>query len=246
MRIYVDLFFLFNTIMDFIIIFGVCILLKRKNNIFRMILASFIGGIASLLLFSNVSKIIIEIIMIIIMMLIAFGYKDIRYVLKNIIYTYLLSTLLGGLIYLFNIKVSNSTFFTYLIIIIIAIEVVILYIKESRKIESIYNNCYKVDIYFKDKEKLSLTGFVDTGNNLYDPYKKRPIILIANKYLREEDYLLVPYHTVSGGGLLKCIKPAMIYIEGVGYKKNVLVGFSDSPNFIDGIDVILHKDVMKG
>ena len=60
------------------------------------------------------------------------------------------------------------------------------------------------------------------------------------------NFILVPYHTLSGNGLLKCIKPDIIFIEGIGYKGNVLVGFSDSPNLIDGIDVILHKDVMKG
>ena len=112
--------------------------------------------------------------------------------------------------------------------------------------KNIYNNYYKVDIYFKSNDKLSLIGFVDTGNNLYDPYKKRPIILISNKYYRNDNFILVPYHTLSGNGLLKCIKPDIIFIEGIGYKGNVLVGFSDSPNLIDGIDVILHKDVMKG
>ena len=112
--------------------------------------------------------------------------------------------------------------------------------------KNIYNNYYKVDIYFKDKEKISLTGFVDTGNNLYDPYKKRPIILISNKYKREDRFILVPYHTINGEGLLKCIKPDIIFIEGIGYKGNVLISFSDSPKLIDGVDVILHKDLMKG
>ena len=147
---------------------------------------------------------------------------------------------------MFNIKVSNSMFLTYLIIIVISIEVMILYMKENKKMRSIYNNYYKVDIYFKDREKLSLIGFVDTGNNLYDPYKKRPVIIVSDKYIKEDKYILVPYHTISGNGLLKCIKPDIIFIDGIGYKGNVLIGFSDSFNFGDGVDVILHKDIMKG
>ena len=51
---------------------------------------------------------------------------------------------------------------------------------------------------------------------------------------------------MSGEGLLKCIKPDIIFIDGIGYKGNVLIGFSDSFNFGDGVDVILHKDIMKG
>ena len=249
MKMYIDLFFIFNFIIDFIITLSVSIILKRKSSYIRMILSSLLGGLSSLLLFTSLNKILIEIISIVIMVVISFGYKGIRYVIKNILYMYILSTLLGGIIYLFNIKVSNNVFFSYLIIIIIAIEVMVLYIKENKKMKNIYNNYnnyYKVDIYFKSNDKLSLIGFVDTGNNLYDPYKKRPIILISNKYYRDDNFILVPYHTLSGNGLLKCIKPDIIFIEGIGYKGNVLVGFSDSPNLIDGIDVILHKDVMKG
>ena len=246
MKIYIDLFFLLNLIMDCIIIISTSILLKRKTSTIRIILSSLLGGISSLLLFSNINKILLEVISIILMVLIAFGYNKIRYIIKNIIYVYLLSTLLGGIIYLFNIKVSNNVFLTYLIIIIISIEVLILYIKEIKKMKNIYNNYYKVDIYFKDKEKISVIGFVDTGNNLYDPYKKRPIIILSKKYIRDDNYILVPYYTTNGEGLLKCIKPDIIFIEGIGYKGNILIGFSDSPKLIDGVDVILHKDIMKG
>lgn len=246
MEMYIDLFFIFNVIMDYIIIMSTSILLKRTTSYIRMILSSLIGGISSLVLFTSLNKIVIEIVSIVIMVLISFGYKGIRYLINNILYMYILSTLLGGIIYLFNIKVSNSMFLTYLIIIVISIEIMLLYIKENKKMRSIYNNYYKVDIYFKDREKLSLIGFVDTGNNLYDPYKKRPVIIVHNKYIKEDKYILVPYHTINGNGLLKCIKPDIIFIDGIGYKGNVLIGFSDSFNFGDGVDVILHKDIMKG
>lgn len=246
MEMYIDLFFIFNVIMDYIIIMSTSILLKRRTSYIRMILSSLIGGISSLVLFTSLNKIVIEIVSIVIMVLISFGYKGIRYLINNILYMYILSTLLGGIIYLFNIKVSNSMFLTYLIIIVISIEIMILYIKENKKMRSIYNNYYRVDIYFKDREKLSLIGFVDTGNNLYDPYKKRPVIIVHNKYIKEDKYILVPYHTINGNGLLKCIKPDIIFIDGIGYKGNVLIGFSDSFNFGDGVDVILHKDIMRG
>ena len=181
MRIYIDLFFLFNIIMDLILIVGVSIILRRRTNYFRIFLSSLIGGFSSLLLFTSLNNLVIEMVSIILMVVVAFGYKNIRYLIKNIVYMYILSVLLGGIIYLFNVKVTTNTFITYLIIIVISIEVIILYIKEIKNMRNIYNNYYKVDIYFKDKEKISLTGFVDTDNNLYDPYKKRPVILISNK-----------------------------------------------------------------
>lgn len=245
MDIYIDLFFLFNVVMDAIVITSVSILLKRRTSIYRILLSSLVGGICSLLMFLNINKIIIEIISVIVMVLISFGYKNIRYIVKNIFYMYILSVLLGGLLYLFNIRVTTNVLITYLIIIIISMEVMILYIKEMKKMKNNYNNYYDVDIVFKDGYKLSLIGFVDTGNNLYDPYKKRPIILLSDKYKREDKFILVPYYTAGGDGLLKCIRINNIIVNGVCYK-NVLVGFSNSPKLIDGVDVILHKDLLKG
>lgn len=198
------------------------------------------------MLFTSINRLLLELITIILMVTIAFKYKNIRYFLTNILYTYILSILLGGLIYLFNSKVTLNIYLNYLVIIILSIEVMTLYIKESKKIKNTYNNYYKVDIYFKDKEKISLIGFLDTGNNLYDPYKKRPIILVDKKYQKEDKFILVPYHTINGEGLLKCIKPEKVYIEKIGYKTNLLVAFSSSPSTINGVEVILHKELMKG
>lgn len=198
------------------------------------------------MLFTSINRLLLELIAIILMVIIAFKYKNIRYFLTNILYTYILSILLGGLIYLFNSKVTLNIYLNYLVIIILSIEVMTLYIKEYKKIKNTYNNYYKVDIYFKDKEKISLIGFLDTGNNLYDPYKKRPIILVDKKYQKEDKFILVPYHTINGEGLLKCIKPEKVYIEKIGYKTNLLVAFSSSPSTINGVEVLLHKDLMKG
>ena len=198
------------------------------------------------MLFTSINRLLLELITIILMITIAFKYKNIRYFLTNMLYTYILSILLGGLIYLFNSKVTLNIYLNYLVKIILSIEVMTLYIKENKKIKNTYNNYYKVDIYFKDKEKISLIGFLDTGNNLYDPYKKRPIILVDKKYQKEDKFILVPYHTINGEGLLKCIKPEKVYIEKIGYKNNLLVAFSSSPSTINGVEVLLHKDLMKG
>ena len=198
------------------------------------------------MLFTSINRLLLELITIILMVIIAFKYKNIKYFLTNILYTYILSILLGGLIYLFNSKVTLNIYLNYLVIIVLSIEVMTLYIKENKKIKNTYNNYYKVDIYFKDKEKISLIGFLDTGNNLYDPYKKRPIILVDKKYQKEDKFILVPYHTINGEGLLKCIKPEKVYIEKIGYKNNLLVAFSSSSSTINGVEVILHKELMKG
>ena len=149
MKIYIDLFFIFNIIIDMIIIMGVSYLLRRKISIVRIVLSSLIGGISSLLLFTNMNRLLIEIISIVIMSLCAFGYKSVKYTINNIIYMYIISIFLGGIIYLFNIRVSNG-FLYYLIIIIIGLEVMVLYVKEMRKFKKVYNNYYHVNIHLEE------------------------------------------------------------------------------------------------
>ena len=158
---------------------------------------------------------------------------------------YLLSTLLGGIIYLFNIKVIYNIPLTYLIIIIITIEVSILYIKEIKKIKTTYHNYYPINIQFKDQTTITTTGFLDTGNNLHDPYQKHPIIILMTKQKINSPYLLVPYYTASGEGLLKCYKPAKVTIEDKDYPFPLLVGVTNKKPPIEGIEVILHKEVIE-
>ena len=90
---------------------------------------------------------------------------------------------------------------------------------------------------------------MDTGNKLVDPYKKRPIILL-NKDLIDFSYmdintLLVPYDSLNNHGLLKCIIPDKIFIEGVGFKDNFLVGISNEKIKMDGIDCILSSKLIE-
>lgn len=245
MKIYIDLYFMFNFIMDMIVLFATSSLLKRRCKIGRIITSSVVGGVVSILLFTSGNRVLLEIIGIIIMTLICFGFKGIRYFITNVFYSYLISTLLGGVMYLFNIKVTSNSYINYLIIIVISVEVVILYLKEMNKIKDVNNNYYRVDIYFRGMDKISLMGYLDTGNNLYDPYKHRPIILVSSKYYIDGNFVLVPYNTIDNSGMLKCIKPEMIFIEGVGYKGNTLVSFMDRPILIEGVDVILHKDLIR-
>ena len=113
-------------------------------------------------------------------------------------------------------------------------------------------NEYNIDLYLKSGEKIELTGFLDTGNKLTDPYKKRPIILI-NKSLIKDYYnynlnniLLVPYDSLNHQGILKCIVPDKIFIQGIGFKKNFLIGISNEKINIDGIDCILSQKVLEG
>ena len=103
-----------------------------------------------------------------------------------------------------------------------------------------------MDIYLKDGTIKNFSAFLDTGNKLIDPYKGRPIIIISESIMKTENkkILLVPYNTVSGNGLLKCVIPKKIYIYNVGYRNKLLIGITDEIN-IEGADCILNQKLLE-
>ena len=133
-----------------------------------------------------------------------------------------------------------------ILVIIITPIIIYLYLKQNKLNKDITSNYYKVDIYLTNKTIIHTTAFLDTGNNLKDPYKHRPIILL-NKDLvkRKYKYLLVPYDSLNNHNLLKCIIPKKIIIEGYKEQTNFLVGLSENNILIDGVDCILNKKLLE-
>ena len=250
--LYIELVIIEDFIYNYVILFGVSILLRRITNLKKILLSSTIGTFSLVFLLFNISKqlnFIISIAFSLIMSLVSFSYKDILYTLKNIFYMYCISVFLAGGIYLINTNIlpqSNSYLLNIIILILLAPIITTIYIKSIKKIKNHYSNCYKVDIYLNEVEKITTNSFLDTGNKLIDPYKKRPIILVKKSLIDtgNKKIILVPYNTVNNNDLLKCIIPKKIYIHNIGYRKNFLIGLVNEIN-IEGVDCILNQQLLE-
>lgn len=261
MKVYLDLILLLNFLFDFIILLSTSVLLKRNVKIYKIVLGSLIGSITTLTLFiplTSLTLFLFKFIVSIVMILVTFGFKNHRYFFKNIYYLYIISIVLGGTLYFINNQflynneglmfITNGKSINLIFIVILSPIIIYFYIKQSKDLKTNYNKYLKVDIYLKNGKIISLNSFLDTGNKLIDPYKKRPIILInKNKIVDVEDekILLVPYYTLENENILKCIIPSKIYIEGFGFKKKLLVGLSNDIR-IDGVDCILNERLLEG
>lgn len=257
MKIYIDVIFLINIFFDFLLLLSVSLILRRRANIFKIILGSLVGASSILFLFFNISTttlFFLKIIIALLMVLTTFGYKNIRYTLKNISFLYLTSIALGGALYFFNIEFSyknegiifyhNGMSINLIILLIISPILIYIYVKEIKSIRNNYSKYHKVDIYFKSNKNVLLTGYMDTGNNLTDPYKGRPIVLVnykkIKKYVSDEKELLVPFNSVNNDSIMKCIRISKIIVDGKTIK-NVLLGISTNDICIDGVDCILNN-----
>ena len=262
MKIYVDLVMFMNFGFDLLLLFGVAILLRRQTTLKRLLLGAGVGSITILAMFIEMSSLmlfLVKIVISVLMVLIVFNYKDFRYTFKNLFYLYTASIILGGFLYYLNLEFSykNEGLVFYfdglsinvIVLIVLSPIIIYFYVKQGLELKNRYSNYYNVDIYFKDGRVIPVTAFMDTGNHLEDPYKKRPIILI-NKELFEVDYgrdkmLLVPYDAINHHGLLKCVIPEKIFIQGIGFRDNFLVGLSNEKIRIDGVDCIMNSRLIE-
>jgi len=245
-KIYIDLVFMLNVYLDFIILLTTSFILKRNVSLKRIILGSVIGGFTIILLFFELNNILLflfKFIFSVLMVIGAFSYKDFNYFINNLIYLYITSIVLGGSLYLLELEFN---FNNIILVLVFSIIILYLYLKEINKLKYNYNNYFKVEIEYKNN-KLNLVGYIDSGNKLCDQYKNRPISLVySDKFnYNLEDVILVPYETASGNGVLKCIKVDKLVVNDIVYK-NSLIGFMNKKIKIDGVDIILNSKYIGG
>lgn len=252
MKIYLDYVFFVNFLFDFILLLGISIVLKRNISKVRLLLSSVIGGLSGFIILfslSSVSFFILKLILGLLMIIICFSYKNIKYTMNNFMHLIILSILLGGSLYLLNIEISKTVFGNslmnrniYIIILLIVGFIITLiyskYISKSKK-DTIYK--YKTIIYIKSKP-LKLIGYLDTGNNLM--YKNKPV-LILNKNIDIgliKKFIYVPCATISGTSVIKCFLVKDVIVNNKRFN-NIYIGISNDKFHLRDADIILNVNL---
>ena len=259
MTIYLDIEFLLNFCYDFLILITVDMTLKRNAPKLKILVSSIIGASSLFLLFIPLNAFILFILKIlvsIIMVLIAYGFKDIKYSFNNIFYLYMVSVILGGFLYLLKTQLSLKQYglafineglsINYLFLLIIAPLILGAYIYQNKKIKRIYNYIYDVKIVFKDNRELKCQGFLDSGNKLKDPITNKYIVLLENKAFKntEQRPIYVPFKALNNEGLLECF--SINYLEIANKKfNNYLVGITSTKFNIEGVSCLLNNKLLE-
>lgn len=252
MKIYIDFILLINFFFDFLILLTVSIILKRKTKLYRVILGSLIGSLSVLILFINISNLILflfKLLISILMIISTFGFKDF---IKNFLYLYFVSIVLGGFLYFINntfsykvegmLFINNGFSLNLLILLIISPIIIYIYIKENRYHKKT-NNLHVVTIKYLDKI-YTYSAYLDTGNNLYDPYFHKPVCILYDKDIDIKNVIYIPYNTLSEEGILKGFKVDELIIDNKDIYKNVLIGISEAKFNLFSCDMILHSSYL--
>ena len=238
--IYIDELIILNFIIDYILLTTTSKILKINTTKTKIIFSTLIGELSILILFIKTNNIIISFIKLLlglIMIKVAFNQKDKKEYIKTTIYFYIFSFFLGGTLYYF--KIEDLVKYNYILLLIPIIMNIYEYFAYDLK--DILRTRYKVNIYLNNGKILYLNGYMDTGNNLIDPYSNKKVIIINEEV--EENFFLIPYQTVDSSSLMKCFIPKKIYIDKIGERKDIIVGISK--NKFKGFNCLLNNKLME-
>mgnify|MGYP001943970338 FL=1 len=279
LEVYPDIIFIINFFMDLFLLYVLKVINKKSSSLIKLLIASAIGGIATALLgifpWLNVliRFILMNIVTSLVMIRIAFGKLYLSDMLKQILVFYVITYFFGGLInsiyYYTDIKIiitnlgnghylSNLSWGTLIISILIIIPFVLVLIWLYKWYKSNSREIYDVDLKLLDKS-IHIKGFMDSGNCLYDPINKKPVIVVEEETIKElispEFYLCLEkakkFLGVEKTDISQCdikkedfLKLKLIPYTSVG-KKGVLLGMNvDKVMIYTGKDVICNEKVI--
>lgn len=201
MTIYIDVVILENLIMNYIILYATGLVLKIRMKNIRLLCASLLGAIYSVISYMSIlqvySSFILKIVLSVVIVYISFYPQSIKKMWKYMLIFYLVSFVFGGaalaLIYIVKpqeILMKNGLFLgTYpLKTIILASIVAFIIIIVGFKIVKVKMSKKDMlcDIEIKLNEKIIKTkALIDTGNGLKEPITNMPVIVMEHTLLYE-------------------------------------------------------------
>lgn len=196
MTIYIDIVLIENLLMNYIIIFATALILKIKVNHIRIIIASTLGAIYTILAyiseFKIYSNIILKLILSLIIIYISFNPKNLKKLLKYTTIFYLTSFVFGGaafaLIYVVKPQewfgtwqITNSLKIIFASAIIAFFIIIIGFKIVKNKISPKDMYC-EIEININNK-KVITKAMIDTGNLLKEPITNTPVIVVEHTLL---------------------------------------------------------------
>ena len=186
MTVYWDIFFLINFLIDYLIIYSTSKIGYIDTNIYKMFLASLIGGVSSILIFDvrYPLNLIIYVFVSLVINYIAF----LKINFKIISIFYIVSFIYGGIgNYVNNIFgvmrmesgfVSLRTNIPVVILAIILCTFMVIIVLKFLNRNVLKNSFYREIEIINEGKSVKVTGYMDTGNMLLDPITQYPVILV--------------------------------------------------------------------
>ena len=281
--IYIDVFFCVNLVMDFLILKLVSLYIKPQTTYIRCVLGAALGSFLSVLsLLISYENIIWHMLFSYIFIAVAmvvgtFGLGKWQELIKRCIVLYVITIFLGGLInFLYSytymgvflqnifIGIRSKTNILWMVGATLVAYICLKILVRIVKRHSNANMIVAVKLVHKGKESF-LTGLIDSGNSLREPYTGKPVHIVCEDAISQllesqdictERFKLVPFTSVGKKhGLIKVItidelwvyiiEDTLKYTNDAIYMKNeVAIGlYEGSLSNVGEFQMLLHNSV---
>lgn len=260
LTVYVDVLLLINTLVNYFMLLGVKIITGAETKRYRLILGALTGGLSALSVFLNMGVIVtvLKFFTAALMVRISFPFISAKVYLKKCIWLFIISAVFSGvclavyLIFDTDLMIYSNgtvyfdidiTFLTVCTVISYAAITLILRFTDKKSPDKQY---YPITL-ISGSEKVTLRGFLDTGNNLKEPFSFAPVI-VTNEEIYKKLYSasknkerIIPVSTVSGDGIMTAFK-----LDGAVFTEkeihNIYLGCGQS--IPQDCDVLLCPDLL--
>ncbi|MCM3689960.1 sigma-E processing peptidase SpoIIGA [Neobacillus niacini] len=207
MSVYLDVIWALNLLFDSLLLYLSAIFLKRPIVIWRLFAGGFIGSLiilfsfTSLNIYSNhpISKLLFSVVMV----LVVFGYKRLSFFIKALMTLYVTTFLIGGALigvhYFVQFDAEMSTKVMIANVMGVGDPISWLFVLlgfpiawhfSKRNIEGMEMTKIQFDQIVNvtlriHTESYTFKGLVDSGNQLYDPLTKLPVMFVSIKNILE-------------------------------------------------------------
>ncbi|MGN1202124.1 MAG: sigma-E processing peptidase SpoIIGA [Eubacterium sp.] len=228
MVIYVDVLFVVNFFITYLLLLLTKLLVKANPKTVRLLISSFIGGSYSLVILIDKLHFLItafgKIIVSVIIVLAAFGFKRASVFIKTLCIFYFSNMILLGVILAIwlifkpqGIAIHNDIVYFDIPAKVLLFSALAAYLLALLAVK-IYNRTVgKNEIYsltvFKDGKEIHMYAFADTGNKLKEPFSDYPVIVVDSSKISFEAERVIPFNSVGGEGVLKAFKPDRVIIS---------------------------------
>lgn len=268
MTVYLDIVFVENILMNYIIIFATCVVLKSECKKFRMFIASCVGAVYTVVMYLNIipiySNFFMKFILSIAIVYISFKPKSFKRLLKDLVVFYLVSFAFGGcvfaLMYFFKpqmAEIRNGVFVGSYPIKVALVGALIAFVIVQISFKLVKSKLCKKDVIYKvqliiEDKAIDIQALLDTGNLLKDPITGFPVIIVERTCLTTviSEKILNNIDKILGGDIDDLTKDVefnqtisrfrMIPFSSLGKQNGLLLGIK-----VDSVKVILDEKIVE-
>ena len=268
MTVYLDVVFLENVLMNYIIIFATGVVLKNKCNKWRIFLSSLVGAVYTVVMYLNIipiySNFFMKIILSVTIIFLAFRPKSMKMMVKDLIIFYLVSFVFGGCVFALMYflqpqmaQIRNGVFVGEYPLKVALVGGFVSFIIVQIGFKLVKNKLSKKDMIYEievdlDKKTAKVKALLDTGNLLKDPITGFPVIVVEHTCLDKivPTVILNNLEKIIGGDIDELIKDEelnktisrfrMIPFSSLGKQNGLLLGIK-----ADSVNIILDEKIEK-